>query len=119
MLFRLWPFAALLWLFAPLPASSQPDRVSTIPHMERRGDTTQLIVDGKPLLAPGGELYNNSPTSLEYMKPVCPRLAAAHLNTVLVPISWALLEPGETAFATKASPHAGVGGAGGFAGLAG
>ena len=107
MLFRLWPFAALLWLFAPLPASSQPDRVSTIPHMERRGDTTQLIVDGKPLLA------------LEYMKPVCPRLAAAHLNTVLVPISWALLEPGETAFATKASPHAGVGGAGGFAGLAG
>jgi beta-galactosidase GanA len=66
--------------------------------MERRGDATQLMVDGKPFLVLGGELYNNSATSLEYMKPVWPRLAAMHLNTVLVPVSWALLEPSEEKF---------------------
>jgi beta-galactosidase GanA len=66
--------------------------------MERRGDATQLIVDGKPFLALGGELYNNSATSLDYMKPVWPRLAAMHLNTVLAPVSWALIEPAEGKF---------------------
>jgi hypothetical protein len=77
-------------------AQSQPDLAT--PHLERRGDVTQLIVDGKPFLALGGELYNNSSTSLEFMKPIWPRLSAMHLNTVLAPISWALLEPSEGKF---------------------
>ncbi|MGD0872710.1 MAG: DUF5597 domain-containing protein [Bryobacteraceae bacterium] len=98
MLLRQWVGAALLWLFAALPVASQSKLVSSKPHLERRGDTTQLIVDGKPFLALAGELHNNSATSLEYMKPVWPRLAAMHLNTVLVPVSWALLEPSEGEF---------------------
>jgi len=57
-----------------------------------------LIVDGKPYLALAGELLNNSATSLDYMKPIWPRLEAMHLNTVLAPISWALLEPSEGKF---------------------
>lgn len=65
----------------------------SLPHLERRGEVTQLIVDGKPFLALGGELYNNSASSLDYMKPIWPRLAAMRLNTVLAPISWAQLEP--------------------------
>jgi len=56
------------------------------------------MVDGKPFLVLGGELYNNSATSLEYMKTIWPGLAAMHLNTVLAPISWALLEPTEGRF---------------------
>ncbi len=32
------------------------------------------------------------------MKPIWPRLKAMHLNTVLVPVSWALLEPAEGKF---------------------
>jgi len=95
--FRPWPYAALL-LLAALPVASQLAPSYTVPHLERRGDATQLIVDGKPFLALGGELLNNSATSLEYMKPVWPRLSAMHLNTVLVPISWALLEPSEGKF---------------------
>jgi beta-galactosidase GanA len=69
-----------------------------MPRLERRGNVTQLMVDGKPFLALAGELFNNSATSLEYMKPVWPRLKAMHLNTVLAPISWALLEPSEGQF---------------------
>jgi len=57
-----------------------------------------LIVDGNPFLVLAGELHNNSATSLEYMKPIWPRLAAMHLNTVLAAISWALLEPTEGKF---------------------
>ena len=56
------------------------------------------MVDGKPFLALAGELYNNSATSLEFMKPVWPRLKAMHLNTVLAAVSWALVEPSEGKF---------------------
>jgi hypothetical protein len=86
--------AAAFFILAALPAFSQ----STAPHLEKHGDTTQLMVDGKPFLVLGGELYNNTASSLEFMEPIWPRLAAMHLNTVLVPISWAQLEPAEGKF---------------------
>jgi hypothetical protein len=98
MLLRQLVCAALLCVGGALPIASQSKPASAIPHLERRGETTQLIVDGSPFLALAGELHNNSATSLEYMKPVWPRLAAMHLNTVLVPVSWALLEPSEGKF---------------------
>jgi hypothetical protein len=87
-------------LLAALPMPGQSKAVSTIPHLERRGNATQLIVDGKPFLALAGELQNNSATNLESMKPVWPRLAAMHLNTVLAAVSWAMLEPVEGRFDT-------------------
>lgn len=68
------------------------------PHFERRGDIQQLIVDGKPFLVLGGEVYNNSTSSAEAMKDTWSRLAAEHLNTVLAPVSWGLLEPTEGKF---------------------
>jgi hypothetical protein len=40
-----------------------------IPHLQKKGNTTQLIVDQKPYLILGGELGNSSFTSLEYMEP--------------------------------------------------
>jgi hypothetical protein len=65
------------------------------PHLEKRGTATQLVVDSKPFLILGGELYNSSSSSLDYMKPLWPRLAAIPLNTALTPLSWELLEPTE------------------------
>ena len=69
-----------------------------IPHLQKQGTATQLIVDGKPFLALAGELHNSSATSLEYMKPVWPRLAGARLNTVLAGVSWNQIEPQEGKF---------------------
>jgi beta-galactosidase GanA len=70
----------------------------SIPHLEKQGTATQLIVDGKPFLVLGAELNNSSASSLEYMKPLWPRLVATHLNTVLATVSWELIEPEEGKF---------------------
>jgi hypothetical protein len=65
------------------------------PHLEKRGATTQLVVDGKPFLMLSGELHNSSSSSLEYMKPIWGQLAAMGLNSVVTPLSWELIEPEE------------------------
>jgi beta-galactosidase GanA len=68
------------------------------PHLETRGAATQLILDGKPFLMLSGELHNSSSSSIEYMKPIWPKLAAMGLNTVVTPLSWELIEPKEGSF---------------------
>ena len=81
------------------PAGGQAlDSNAKLPHLEKRGLATQLIVDGKPFLVLGGELHNSSSSSVEYMKPVWPRLAAMHMNTVLLPVALETIEPQEGQF---------------------
>jgi beta-galactosidase GanA len=69
-----------------------------IPHLQKQQDATMLIVDGKPFLILGGELGNSSASSLDYMKPVWPKLAQMNLNTILAPVYWELIEPQEGKF---------------------
>lgn len=71
---------------------------SSSPRLERHGQSTQLIVDGKAFLILGGELSNSAASSPAHMAPVWPKLRAAHLNTVLTPVSWQLIEPKEGQF---------------------
>ena len=85
----------ILCALAPLYAQAPPADPS-IPHLEKRGLATQLIVDGKPYLALSGELNNTISSNLEYMKTVWPMLAKrVHLNTVLTGIAWNWIEPEE------------------------
>ena len=88
-----------LW-FAAAPARAQTTAgvSSAVPHLQKQGTATQLIVDGKPFLILGGELRNSSGSSLEYLKPIWPKLAAMHINTVLTAVYWELLEPKEGQF---------------------
>jgi hypothetical protein len=81
--------------FALMAACLQGQSASPIPHLEKRGATTQLIVDGKPYLALAGEANNTASSSLEYMEPVWPRLVKMNLNTVLVAVAWDWIEPVE------------------------
>jgi beta-galactosidase GanA len=65
------------------------------PKLVRQGTATQLQVQGKPMLLLAGELGNSSDTSEAYMAPHWKRLRDMHLNTVLAPVSWELIEPKE------------------------
>ena len=91
-------FAAALLAAALAASISRAQVPSALPHLETRGNATQLIVDGQPFLMLGGELHNSSSSSLAYMQSVWPRLAAMHLNTVLTPIAWETTEPTEGHF---------------------
>ncbi|MDV3455512.1 DUF5597 domain-containing protein [Sphingomonas sp. HF-S4] len=79
---------SLALLFVALPAVAQP------PHLK----DGQLIVDGKPFLILGGELGNSSASERAWLQPHWARLKAMHLNTVLAPVSWELIEPSEGRF---------------------
>jgi hypothetical protein len=71
---------------------------ASIPHLKKEGSSTLLMVDGKPFLVLAGELGNSSSASLTYMKPIWPKLKQMHLNTVLMPVYWELIEPVEGKF---------------------
>ena len=69
-----------------------------LPHLEKKGKTTELVVNGKPMIILGGELGNSSASTVEYMQPIWGKLKAMHLNTVLMPVYWELLEKEEGKF---------------------
>ncbi|NVM77498.1 hypothetical protein FHW83_003316 [Duganella sp. SG902] len=71
---------------------------ASLPRLEQRGKSTQLIVDDKPYLILGGELHNSSASSADYMAPIWPRLKQMNLNTVLSTVSWDMVEPEEGRF---------------------
>ncbi len=82
-------------LTACASAAAQSDGT---PHLDNSGGRAHLIVDGKSFLILGGELRNSSASSLDYMKPIWPRMATDNLNTLLAPVSWELIEPEEGKF---------------------
>jgi Domain of unknown function (DUF5597)/Beta-galactosidase len=84
-------FGAFALAATALPAFAAPP----IPHLEKRGAATQLIVDGQPYLILGGETANTATSSPAYMNDVWPRLARMNLNTVLVGVGWDWIEPAE------------------------
>src|SRR5947209_6266957 len=71
---------------------------SSIPHLEKNGTVTQLIVQGKPFLVLGGELHNSSTSGAAYMRPIWMQMKNKNLNTVIAPVYWELIEPQEGKF---------------------
>ena len=69
-----------------------------IPHLQKNGNSVQLMVDGKPFLVLGAEIHNSSSSNLEYMSPIWKQLKELNMNTALVAITWQLIEREEGKF---------------------
>ncbi len=80
-------------LIGLLPALAQQ-----IPHWQKQGSATQLMVDNRPYLILGGELGNSSASSPQDIDRIFPKLKRTGLNTVLVPAYWDLIEAEEGTF---------------------
>ncbi|MFZ0454015.1 MAG: DUF5597 domain-containing protein [Ignavibacteriaceae bacterium] len=89
----------LFVLIVPVPAQSQKViNEINIPHLKEQGNTVQLIVNGKPFLMLAGETGNSSASDLNYMNKIWPKIVKMHLNTLVVPVYWELIEPKEGKF---------------------
>ncbi len=81
---------------APISAA-QPAPDANLPHLEKRGAVTQLIVDGKPFIILGGQVGN--PTGFpDRMERVWPKFKSLNANTIEFPIYWEQIEPVEGTF---------------------
>src|SRR6266446_1049104 len=60
--------------------------------------TGQLILNGQPFLILGGELGNSSAGTAAQADFIVPKLAAMHVNTILMPVAWEQVEPKEGSF---------------------
>jgi beta-galactosidase GanA len=74
-----------------------PSEPAALPHLRKQGTATQLMVDGQPWIARGGELGNSSGEP-DYLRPFWPKLKAMNLNTVVAPVYWDAIEPAEGKF---------------------
>jgi beta-galactosidase GanA len=92
------PKGTLVVLLSGFLSCAVVARASELPRISKSGDSGQLIVDGKPYLILGGELGNSSAGTAAQADNILPRLAAMHVNTVLMPVAWEQVEPSEGAF---------------------
>jgi beta-galactosidase GanA len=84
--------------FVAVVCSGLSAQTPELPHLQKHGNATQLVVHGRPFLIRGGELGNSSASNLQYLAPYWAAFRALHLNTILAPVYWDLLERKEGAF---------------------
>ena len=85
-------------MLVSLAVSNAQPRDSGIPRLVKHGTATQLFVDGKPFLALAGELGNSSASYMNYLNPFWKNFEQMHLNALIVPVYWDLIEPEEGHF---------------------
>lgn len=68
------------------------------PILIRKGNSAHIVTNGQPMLMIGGEMGNSSASTLEDVKSHFSYLHRLGLNTVLVPLTWELIEPVEGVF---------------------
>ena len=70
-----------------------------IPEIRQDRGIPTLYVNGEPYQALAGEVHNSSSNSLDYMEStVWPSLEGLGLNTLVLPVYWENVEPGEGDF---------------------
>lgn len=95
-----------IFLFLASLAGMFPVLAQQMPHWQKQGSATQLMVDNRPYLILGGELGNSSASSPQDIDRIFPKLKRIALNTVLVPAYWDLIEAKEGTFDFSLVDHA-------------
>ena len=72
--------------------------MSSMPHLSRINGKTMLMVDDQPYIMLAGEAHNSSSSSLPYMEAVWEKAEVLGMNTVLLPVTWEMIEPEEGYF---------------------
>jgi beta-galactosidase GanA len=90
--------ALVLFFCQPDDLLAQDAYMPRVPELKRLGVVTQLHVDDKPFLALGGELGNSTASDLGVLERALARCQRMHLNTVMLPVYWDLIEPSEGEF---------------------
>jgi len=57
-----------------------------------------LQAGGSPFIMLAGEVHNSSSSSAEYMEPIWEKAAGLGMNSLLLPVTWEMVEPEEGAF---------------------
>ena len=74
-----------------------------LPQIRMERGTGQLIVNGQPFLILGGELGNSCAGTAAQADLIVPRLAAMHVNTLLIPVAGNRSRPGRAASISASS----------------
>lgn len=82
----------------PLAMMAANASAAAPPHLAPQGNSKQLIVDDRPFLILGGELGNSTASDLDALRPRWADFERLHLNTIVAPVSWELVEPAEGRF---------------------
>lgn len=69
-----------------------------LPRLKRRAKSCLFEVDGKDFIAVAGEVHNSDGSSIEKMEKLWGTAEDLGLNTLLVPVSWELIEQREDVF---------------------
>ncbi len=67
-------------------------------HLEVQNGKKMLVVGGKPFIMLAGEVHNSNSSSAAYMESVYDKADALGLNSLLLPVTWELVEPEEGRF---------------------
>lgn len=70
----------------------------TIPYLKQNQNKKVLMVDNQPFIMIAGEIHNSSATSIKKMKDIFFKAKTLHLNSLLIPVTWEIIEPQENHF---------------------
>lgn len=74
------------------------ERNEKMAGLVQQGNKTVLMVQGKPFVALAGEVHNSDASSPEYMEKIWEIADQLGMNTLLLPVSWEMVEQEEGTF---------------------
>ena len=72
--------------------------MKVLSRVETRNGRKVLIVNEEPFIMLAGEVHNSNSSSVEYMEGVYDQADALGMNSLLLPVTWELVEPEEGVF---------------------